>query len=341
MPKKSNEENKRYKEVQKASRAELERGGIPILAKERIEKQLASGSKFFSSDLSVKEYLLTREQNIIPIGQVMGTAFFNISMFGSMFRIRLKTGEMTSVSQALLQARHKAVERLKEEARLMGANGVIGVKVNAGSRPWSTSLREFTAVGTAIKIPGWPRDRDVFVCDLSGQEFWQLLTGGYRPVSLAFGICSYYIFTTWTTQNQMYAWWGGNQTNNQEIELFTQSFYDARHLVMSHLKHDLDNSAADGIVGVQIDYDMEQIRLSEKNDNAWDMILHMSAIGTGIIEDRDYIPHDKEKLSKLSPQFCINLADRKLASAKPSRLRELDSDILEFDALKKYYGNGE
>lgn len=338
MPK-SNEDKKRYKEVQKASRAELERGGIPILAKERIEAQLKSGSKFFSSDLSVKEYLLTREQNIVPIGQVMGTAFFNISLFGSFFRVRLKTGEMTSVSQALLQARHKAIERLKEEARLMGANGVIGVKVNAGTRSWSSSLREFTAVGTAVKIPGWPRDRDVFVCDLSGQEFWQLLTSGYRPVSLAFGICSYYVFTTWATQRQMYSWWGGNQNNNQEIELLTQSFYDARHLVMGHLKSDLNNSAADGIVGVQVDYDLEHIPLSEKDRTQWDMIIHMTAIGTGVIEDRDYIPFDKEKLSKLSPQFCINLADKKLASAKPSRLRELDSEIISFDALKKYYGD--
>ncbi|MBZ0187954.1 MAG: heavy metal-binding domain-containing protein, partial [Candidatus Obscuribacterales bacterium] len=189
---KKSENEIRQKELQKASRREIENGGIPLIAQERLKKHAQSTSKFFTSDLSTREFLLSKDRDVQPIGQVMGTSFFNVNLFASMFRVRLGTGEMIAYSDAMIDARRLAVSRLLEEARLLNASGVIGVKIQAGRRPWSSSLHEFTAIGTAVRIPGWKHEP--FACDLSGQEFWQLYSAGFRPVNLAFGICSYYMY---------------------------------------------------------------------------------------------------------------------------------------------------
>mgnify|MGYP001203011214 CR=1 FL=1 len=321
--KKKSENQLRQERLQEESRRAVEAGGIPVIAEERLKNHVASGSKFFTSDLSTREFLLARDQNLIPIGQVMGTSFFNINFWNSIFRVRLFTGEMKAVSNALLDARQLAMQRLRQEASLLNASGVIGVKIQAGRRTWSDSLREFTAVGTAVKIPGWKHEP--FLCDLSGQEFWQLYSAGYRPVDIAFGVSSYYMRQDWKTSRQMYQWWGGTNFNNQEIDLFTQGFYNARQLACERLERDLETSGADGMVGVEIDYDFERIETSD-NSQAWDLVLNFTALGTGIVED----PELREQAKAIArPKFCINLRDTKLASTKTSRMNELKSKSME------------
>lgn len=319
---KKTENEIRQRQLQEASRKEIEKGGIPLIAQERLKKHAESGSKFFTSDLTTREFLLAKDRHLEPIGQVMGTSFYNVNLFASMFRMRLATGEMKAYSDAMLNARKLAVSRLMEEARLLGASGVIGVKIQAGRRPWSSSLHEFTAVGTAVRIPGWKHEP--FACDLSGQEFWQLYSAGFRPVNLAFGICSYYMYVDWTTQRQMYAWLTGSARQNQEIKLFTEGVYTARNLAMDRLEKDCRFTNADGVVGVEVDYDFERVELNSDNSQAWDMIVHFKVLGTAIIEDPELVHNAIPK-----PTFCINLKNQKLASPKGSRFNELNSRVME------------
>src|SRR5215471_6974478 len=113
--------------------------GLTPQAKERISRQLSEGRSTFSSDLSVREYLLCRESGFETLGQVMGSSFYNISLFGvtgatlgTLTRseynpdkyisstgagLKKASGELAEITQAQLKARTLAVERMLAEAR--------------------------------------------------------------------------------------------------------------------------------------------------------------------------------------------------------------------------------
>ena len=80
---KETEEEKLAKRRQEATITALNEGDIPPLARERLELQRKYGQNFFTSDLTAKEYMLTREGGYKTLGQVMGTSFFRIGLFGS------------------------------------------------------------------------------------------------------------------------------------------------------------------------------------------------------------------------------------------------------------------
>src|SRR5215470_3082210 len=97
---KETEEEKRQKEFQEASQKALTRGELPLVARQRLELQRQSGARFFSSDLTANEYLLTREAGYEPIGQVMGSCFYKVGFRGFYAGFLSQTGELLPLSQA-------------------------------------------------------------------------------------------------------------------------------------------------------------------------------------------------------------------------------------------------
>ena len=97
----------------------------------------------------------------------------------------------------MYQARELAMTRMEEEADELGADGVIGVRLDVGRYEWGENLAEFMAIGTAVmhregELHRTPNGRP-FTSDLSGQDFWTLLHAGYRPVALVMGSCVYHV----------------------------------------------------------------------------------------------------------------------------------------------------
>src|SRR2546423_14890780 len=95
---------------------------------------------------------------------------------------------MAVLSQAMYHARELAMTRMEEEADQLGADGVVGVRLDIGRYEWGADLAEFIAAGTAVKhrageLHRAPNGRP-FTSDLSGQDFWALLSAGDRPVGL-------------------------------------------------------------------------------------------------------------------------------------------------------------
>lgn len=227
----------------------------------RISKLL--DQPFFTSDLSPNEYLLTRESGCQPIGVVMGSSFYHVGFYRNFWGYRGHTGEVTALTQAQLAARELAVSRLQWEAALLGAHGVIGVRLKRSRKFWGFGMVEFTAIGTAIRIPGDATTKEPFTSDLSGQEFWQLRQAGYLPKGLVFGACSYYVHSDRTTRAVLSqtGWnrWFGQARRNQEMVQFTQGFQDARELAIMRLTMDLDRVGAQGSVGMEIDSSHEVI----------------------------------------------------------------------------------
>src|SRR5439155_10690919 len=136
--------------------------------------------RFFTSDLSVNEFLLVKESGFQPLGLVMGSSIYSI---GAQITQQVP-GEMTTLTQALYQSRELAMERMEAEADELGADGIVAVRLTVNVHAWGTNIVEFLAIGTAVKheqSPGSFRvDDKPFTSDLSGQDFWTLLNAGYR-----------------------------------------------------------------------------------------------------------------------------------------------------------------
>ncbi|BAY09431.1 heavy metal-binding domain-containing protein [Calothrix sp. NIES-2098] len=225
--------------------------------------QKKSGKSFFTSDLSTNEYLLTREAGCEPLGLVMGTSFYKVGFYGYFWGYRNQTGEVEALTQAQIAVRELAVSRMQAEAAMLGAHGIIGVRLHQRRQVWGIGMVEFTAIGTAIRIPNRPPTNKPFTSDLSGQEFWQLRQAGYWPKGLVFGACSYYVHSDRTTRALMNnsAWnrLFGQGRRNQELTQFTQGFQDARELAVMRLSAEISQLEAKGAVGMHIEKSEEII----------------------------------------------------------------------------------
>ncbi len=251
---------------------------LPQHARERLTAMRQH--HFFTSDLSVNEFLLVREAGFVPLGLVMGSSIYHIGYQP------IRPGvseELTMLTQALYQARELAMVRMEEEADALGADGIVAVRLTLSVHAWGANVIEFLAIGTAVKSEAGQGFRTnegrPFTSDLSGQDFWTLLNAGYRPVGFVMGNCVYYIGQ-------------GPQQGMQNMELVgpTQALYDARELAMERMQVEAEALGAQGIVGV----------LVEENNHTWGpSVLEFSAVGTAVVPIRDdhHIPKPSLVLS--------------------------------------------
>jgi uncharacterized protein YbjQ (UPF0145 family) len=253
-------------------RPQMQRQALPQHASERIQRMRgAQGQRFFTSDLSVKEFLLTREAGFECAGLVMGSSIYHVGYQRGNYSQNQELGILT---QALYQARELAMARMEEEAHELGADGVIGVRLKINRHAWGESLVEFVAIGTAIynhDNPGkWKAPSGMpFTSDLSGQDFWMLLKSGFRPISLVMGNCVYHV------AHQTLGGWFSSVGSNQEMPNFTQALYDARELAMERMQYEAQLDGAQGVVGTEI---------HESTHGGWDShVIEFFAVGTSVL----------------------------------------------------------
>lgn len=245
--------------------------GLPEAAKRRLlDMRGGEGRKaFFTSDLSVSEFVLVKEAGFDPLGLVMGSSIYHI---GYQARNFYQNQEMDVLTQAMYEARELAMTRMEEEADLLGADGVVGVRLEVTRYAWGESMAEFMAIGTAVRHRSGgsfrTKDNRPFTSDLSGQEFWTLLKAGYRPVSMVMGSCVYHVAHQGVMQSLRQV------GRNVEMANYTQALYDARELAMSRMQAEAEREAAEGIVGVQV----------KENSHGWDShVIEYFAVGTAVI----------------------------------------------------------
>src|SRR5260221_3392597 len=101
----------------------------------------------FTSDLSVNEFLLVREAGFRPLGLVLGSSIYHVGLqIGRWGRNQ----ELDVLSQAMYHARELAMTRMEAEAQALGADGVVGVRLDVEMKEWGADISEFIAVGTAV-----------------------------------------------------------------------------------------------------------------------------------------------------------------------------------------------
>jgi len=283
-------DNRQLREQEQiASLAALESGRVPLHAEQRLSEQ-AGNAGFFTSNLTTNEHLLSRHASFEPLGQVMGSSFFKVAYSSYATGMFQSTGELRALTEAQLSSRTLALSRLRQEAEILGAHGVIGVRLVRREHDWSNNVVEFTAIGTAVRLKGaaGQKSAELFTSALSGQEFWKLHEAGYLPVEIAYGVCSYYIHSDMQTNMVLSNSWGSGMTN-QELVQYTAGFQTARNIAMTRFSHEVRRVKAQGAVGVKIDWDCEEIEY-EVNDNRYvDLLVHFTALGTAIVARPDRV----------------------------------------------------
>jgi uncharacterized protein YbjQ (UPF0145 family) len=293
---------------------------MPESARARLKSmEDASGkSRLFTSDLSTSEFLLIKEAGFDPVGMVVGSSIYHVgyqpvfaSGMGS-FAPGFAPGyayedqELTILSQAKYRARELAMGRMEAEAQALGADGVVGVRLDTGEYEWGQDLVEFIAVGTAVRARQngtsfRTRFGKPFTSDLSGQELRTLLHAGYKPLGLVMGTCVYAAFQNgW----DFYQLAGLNLSGltvsvtsvNVEIDQFTQALYSARELAMRRMQTEATELGAEGIVGMRLTvernltksdaefmHDLQDAAHNGPPNQQWRMFrVDLVAIGTAI-----------------------------------------------------------
>jgi uncharacterized protein YbjQ (UPF0145 family) len=241
--------------------------GLTMHGRERLER-MRQESGFFTSDLSVNEFLLVKQAGFDPRGLVVGSSIYHIGYQRSNWN---QNQEMEVLTQATYQARELAMTRMEEEADQLGADGIIGVRLDVTRYEWGENLAEFIAIGTAVKHREGVEHRAPngrpFTSDLSGQDFWTLLSAGYRPLGMVMGNCVYHV------AHQSLGSFFKQIGQNQEMTNFTQALYDARELAMERMQAEAEEVQAEGIVGVQI---------QEKSHGWGSNVIEFFAVGTAV-----------------------------------------------------------
>ncbi|HVA88668.1 MAG TPA: heavy metal-binding domain-containing protein [Chloroflexota bacterium] len=256
----------------------LSQGGIPTMARERLAelRQADPAHAAFTSDLAPDELALLRRNGFRPLALVSGSSMFHV---GTAYASAYGDCEVDVLSRAYQDATRLAVGRLEQEAQLLGAVGVVGVRFDIVRREWSDKSIEVQLLGTAIGGPD-AAPKVPWLSDLSGQEWYALHRAGYDPAGLVYGNCTWFVLTTQSDE------WNERSGVNLELTHFSQALTQCRNRASQQIMEMARRMRAVGVVGVHMSRRLEEIRLYGPGMNpAYEREHHnltLSVIGTAV-----------------------------------------------------------
>jgi len=251
------------------------------------------------SDLSVTEFLTLSRMGFLPHGVVVGDAIVDAGVNV----LSGRTQELAQMSRAMRLARQLAVTRMRDQAEVHRAEGVVGVRMQVEHHKWrgGHQVVKILALGTAVAFdpahappalgaspPLTLASGRPFTSALSGQDFVTLLRAGYRPVSVAMGCCVYELDALAVRRM-------AGTGKNEEVVEYTRALAGARELAMSRMTKDLfadfglagEHQAAQnpdtpaGVVGMKV---AETAHAGAKN------VIEYTAVGTAVAHLRQGDP---------------------------------------------------
>jgi uncharacterized protein YbjQ (UPF0145 family) len=276
------------------SLARIEAGGIPISAERRLS-ELSERGGAFTSDLSVNGFALCHQLGLKPLSQVMGSSIYQMGyesawqMEGGYDPYGSSMVELGSLSQALNEVRERALHRLAEEARHVGADAVVGVETRAGESELGGGggqlALEHVVLGTAVRREG-ARGEQPVMTELSVADYALLLRAGIEPAGIV--AWSSVFFSSYAYRGMLGP--GGTMTSMQPYELteFTQALYNARERTMEQINRQAAALGASGVVGVRIGHTIRPRSLNSGMGAGFGgrelrgMMVTFNAVGTAI-----------------------------------------------------------
>lgn len=243
--------------------AEWDGSGLPPAATARMARFEADRVR--TSLLDVPATVSTSGAGLPPLGEVMGCMVQRIGWLGyggcgyyggpggrSWSPPTVTSGQRRGFAgfrpyvDALYRGYDTAIERMLTEARAMGADGVIGVRLTV--EHLGEDYREFVALGTAVRSPGRVHPPRPFVTELPGTDVAKLLNSGWVPVVIAIGVSMGVRHTDYRTASQM-----TSQAGNTEVSGYTQLVQRVRSDARAQFTDRAARSGADGVLVSSMD----------------------------------------------------------------------------------------
>lgn len=253
----------------------------------------------FSSSLEVPAMLLASQSGYRVLGPVMGVSVYQFGgqrEFANWRDVNWRDAdapgwrfELTAYTGALRGAFESALERLRAQARELGADGVIGVSVKFNRpRQLQGDQIEFTIVGTAVKRAVVVGDAGEivtpFTSNLSAEETWKLERTGYAPCAFLLESCALLQGLSGATRAFTMGSTGPGNLN-YEFADYTEAIYVARETVMERLETCALAAGATGILNVQIEVE-KHLKVDPKlpgvNSDTPHQIFALIAQGTAV-----------------------------------------------------------
>ena len=294
---------------QAESLARIEAGGIPLSAERRLSElrgtQGEEGGRgaSFTSDLSVNGFALCHQLGLTPLSQVMGSSIYQMGYQGAWGATSFGGSalvELDSLSQALNEVRGRALNRLAEEARHVGADAVVGVETRAGESELGGGAGggqlalEHMVLGTAVRRENAHTEQPVMT-ELSVSDYALLLRAGIEPAGIV--AWSSVFFASYAYSGMLGAGPGAmGSMQPYELSEFTQALYSARERTMGQITQQAAALGASGVVGVRIGHTIQPRTLGAGMGGAVGgfgarelrgMMVTFNAVGTAIRQHAD------------------------------------------------------
>lgn len=111
-------------------------------------------SRLWLSDLSGQDLYLLVRAGYQPVSLAFGACVYHVAHQGISARLGQATQnvELSNYTQALYEARELAMTRMQDEARGMGAHGIVAMRIEQASHIWGSHVIEFLAIGTTVAV---------------------------------------------------------------------------------------------------------------------------------------------------------------------------------------------
>ncbi|WP_309712523.1 heavy metal-binding domain-containing protein [Armatimonas sp.] len=243
----------------------------------------------FSTSADGQELYCQLDCGFMPIKFAFGNVAYSIGIGGGvMGGLRsLARGEVKEFSDVFNATRHRALTRITEEARTVGANAVLGIQTTI--LPLN-GMQEMVMVGTASRHADLdPRHFETpITSDLTNEELWNVWYMGYQPIQLVLGVSVYSLGFVGSFTAAFKSFVRG------EIPELSSLIYEARENAIRRIKADAELVGADDVVGIKTYV-----------YNLGNGLIEFMAIGTAVKK----VPGTKTLSPALPPQAVIKDKD--------------------------------
>jgi uncharacterized protein YbjQ (UPF0145 family) len=197
-----------------------------------------------TSMLSVPAAVSAEAVGLTPIGDVMGCIVQQISPQSAQMTGMAtiwSSGPDTRYADALRHGYHQALARLSEEAKAIGADGVVGITMRVAD--FGEYAAEFVAMGTAVRAECRTRPAKLFTTGLSGEDVAKLMLSGWAPVELVLGLSVVAVPITYLTMSQV-----SITAGNVEVDTYTTLVNSARAKARDEFERQTRKARADGAI---------------------------------------------------------------------------------------------
>jgi Putative heavy-metal-binding len=285
---------------------------------EAAGRRLTSGS--FSSGLTVPDFAACLQMGLRPVGLVQGFCVMQWGWYGAgspysrgmtpysfggsaprgvysesyscphggyMYsnehRIWGQNYQQPWVEGAWAQGFSSAYSRMVDEAREVGAHGIIGV-VDTTRHLTDMNVTEFHMLGTAVVVEDMSSPvAEPWTTYLAGQRLAKLIEAGYMPVSVVAALSSVRVWAYCVTEMLMEGvggGLGGGYLPSTEVEQLSRAHIAARSLAREHVRSQLGHDSLQGALIVANTQSLAQ----------GDEVIECALRGTRVRRFKDFDP---------------------------------------------------